>query len=136
MSVQQQSIAILLIAHGSRRPEANADLVELAAQVRKRCEFAVVEVAYLELTTPTIPDGIAASVQPGITCVRLLPYFLSAGVHVIEDLEQHRQDAETKFPNVKFELCPPLGLHPKIVDVVLDRSEERLQRTAAKSEES
>ncbi len=126
MPARQQAIAVLLIAHGSRRPQANADLVELAAQVRERSEFATVEVAYLELTEPTIPEGIAACVQPGIESVRMLPYFLSAGVHVIEDLEQHRQDAEKMFPNVKFELCPPLGLHPKIVDVVLDRSEERM----------
>ncbi|WP_166819775.1 sirohydrochlorin chelatase [Thalassoroseus pseudoceratinae] len=126
MPTEQQSIALLLIAHGSRRPEANADLVTLATQVRERSDFAAIEVAYLELTEPTIPQGIAACVQPGIENVRLLPYFLSAGVHVIEDLEQHRQDAEKKYPHVTFELCPPLGLHPKIIDVVLDRSEESL----------
>ncbi|MCA9112261.1 MAG: cobalamin biosynthesis protein CbiX, partial [Planctomycetaceae bacterium] len=49
--------ALLLIAHGSRRAEANADLVTLAELVQARQPDDVVEIAYLELAEPSIPAG-------------------------------------------------------------------------------
>ena len=51
--------AILLIAHGSRLAAANADLLQLAEQLRSRFPDHVIETAYLELTEPTIPQGAA-----------------------------------------------------------------------------
>ncbi len=114
-------VAALLIAHGSRRPEANADLARLAELVRARGVYPIVEIAYLELASPTIPDGARACVSQGATEVRMLPYFLSAGAHVTEDLERFRRELSAEHDPVAFRLCAPLGLHPKVVDVVMDR---------------
>jgi sirohydrochlorin ferrochelatase len=116
--------AVVLIAHGSRRPAANDDLVRLAEMVRARQRYDVIEIAYLELAEPTIPQGARACVQQGATHVLMLPYFLSAGEHVVTDLEEHRRQLSAEFPSVQFRLCPPLGLHPRIVDIVFDRLEE------------
>ncbi|MFV0446298.1 MAG: sirohydrochlorin chelatase [Planctomycetaceae bacterium] len=115
------SAAILLIAHGSRRPEANADLVQIARQVAERRPEELVEIAYLELAAPDIPTGAAQCVARGATKVRMLPYFLSAGAHVQEDLQRFRDEFAQRFPKVTFQVCPPLGLHPKLIDVLLDR---------------
>ncbi len=117
-------IAVLLIAHGSRRQEANADLVKLADRVRERERYAWVEIAYLEIAEPTIPQGIARCVALGAKQVLLLPYFLSAGSHVVEDLERHRREASEAHPQTTFQLCPPLGLHPLMIDLVLTRLAE------------
>lgn len=113
--------AALLIAHGSRRPEANADLVRLAELVRRDGRFDAVEIAYLELAEPDIPAGAAACVAKGASEVRMLPYFLSMGRHVAEDLDGYRREFAERYPGVTFTLCPPLGLHPKVVEVVLER---------------
>ena len=113
--------AALLIAHGSRRAEANADLHRLTALVRERGGFAVVEPAFLELADPDIPAGAAKCVGRGATEVRMLPYFLSMGTHVAGDLEEYRERFEAEYPGVRFEVRPPLGLHPKLVEVVFER---------------
>ena len=113
--------AALLIAHGSRRAEANADLAILAEQVRAAGRFDLVEIAYLELARPDIPAGAARCVEQGAREVRMLPYFLSMGRHVAEDLEAFRREFAAKYPEVTFSVCPPLGLHPKVVEVVLER---------------
>ncbi len=113
--------AVLLIAHGSRRAEANDDLVRLAEMIRAKGLYAIVETAYLELAAPDIPAGAEACVRRGATDVKLLPYFLSAGAHVVDDLEHHCCDLAARFPNVTFELCPPLGLHPLMIEIVLER---------------
>lgn len=113
--------AALLIAHGSRRQQANDDLHRLAELVTARGEFDIVEPAFLELAEPDIPAGAARCVERGATNVRMLPYFLSMGVHVAEDLEEHRTAFLQQYPGVSFDVRPPLGLHPKLIEVVLER---------------
>jgi sirohydrochlorin ferrochelatase len=120
------SAAILLIAHGSRRAAANEDLVKVAAAVQKRRPDACVEIAYLELAEPDIPTGARRCVERGATEVRILPYFLSEGNHVRGDLEGFARRFEQEYPGVRFICCPPLGLHPAIVDVLLERVQEEV----------
>jgi len=121
---QSEKSAALLIAHGSRRPEANRDLVDLAFAVRGRTHYPIVEVAYLEVVEPTIPQGARRCVAQGATRVSLLPYFLSAGAHVVEDLERIRADLAIEFPAVRFVLCQPLSLHPLLIEIVVQRLKE------------
>lgn len=116
--------AVLLIAHGSRRAAANDDLVQLAQLVMQRSDYSIVEVSYLELVSPTIPEGGQTCVARGARQVLMLPYFLSAGVHVVNDLEAHRNDLANQFPGVEFRLCPHLGLHPLMAEIVLHRLRE------------
>jgi sirohydrochlorin ferrochelatase len=116
--------ALLLIAHGSRRAEANADLQHVAREMRATGEFAVVESAYLELAPPDIETGAARCLAQGAERVVLLPYFLSAGVHVQQDLEAMRTRLAERFPDVEFFLAEPLGRHPRLVDIVKDRAAE------------
>ena len=117
-------VAVLLIAHGSRRPEANHDLVLLAELLIARHDYEIVEVSYLELTTPTILDGGRACAARGATKVLMLPYFLSAGVHVVTDLKEFQQQLTEEFPQIEFVLCPHLGLHPLMADIVVARLQE------------
>lgn len=123
---QEPRIAVLLMAHGSRRESANADLVQLAQFIRETDRYPIVEIGYLELTTPTIDHGGRSCVARGATIVRMLPFFLSAGEHVLRDLEGHRRALSEEFPEVRFDLCPPIGLHPLITTILLDRLTETL----------
>jgi hypothetical protein len=120
----EQTIAVLLIAHGSRREEANCDLEEVGRRLLATGEYPIVEVSYLELAQPTIPAGAQQCIASGATSVLMLPYFLSAGTHVTADLERHRRELATTYPGVEFRLCPPLGLHPLMLDIVRDRLTE------------
>ena len=114
-------IAVLLIAHGSRRAEANDDLARLAEILHGQHVFPIIQTAYLELADPGIAHAAEKCVALGASRVKMLPYFLSAGAHVTEDLERHRRELADRFPQVVFELCPPLGLHPLMVQIVMDR---------------
>ncbi len=118
------STAVLLIAHGSRRAEANQDLVHVADSLRATGDYDIVVPSYLELAEPSIPDGARQCVELGASEVRMLPYFLSAGSHVTRDLERFCNELTAEFPNVEFRLCPPLGLHPLMLDIIRDRLRE------------
>ena len=113
--------AALLIAHGSRRDEANRDLVQVAHALRSRAIVPIVEIAYLELAEPTILQAGEACVAKGATSVCLLPYFLSAGRHAAEDLEALRRRLAERFPQVTFALAPPLSPHPLLIDILVER---------------
>jgi sirohydrochlorin ferrochelatase len=130
--IDDSKTAVLLIAHGSRRAEANAELMRLAELVRATNRYPIVETAFLELAEPTIPDGARACVRHGAARVRMMPYFLSPGVHVKNDLEQFRATFSQEYPEVEFRVCEPLGLHPQLVEVVLARLAEA-DRTAAET---
>ena len=117
-------VALLLIAHGSRRAEANADLEYVAEQLRQRGRYPDVQVSYLELAEPGIEAGGALCVGRGATDVILLPYFLSPGRHAVEDLAAARDRLAGQFPGVRFALAEPLGRHPLLLDVVEQRARE------------
>ena len=90
----------------------------------ERAAYAVVQTSYLELAEPTIAQGGAKCVEAGATAVTMLPYFLSAGIHVREDMLEAQAELAERFPGVTFRLAPHLGLHPLLLDVVEDRARE------------
>ena len=116
--------AILMIAHGSRRAEANAELRTIAEALRSRGRYAIVRVSYLELAEPNIAAGGESCVEAGAADVILLPFFLSPGRHVVEDLTAARDALAQKFTAVRFVLAEALGSHPSILDVLEDRARE------------
>jgi sirohydrochlorin ferrochelatase len=118
--------ALLLIAHGSRHEPANDDIRHVAESLRARGHEIVVA-SFLELAEPSILAGGRACVAAGAQRVVLLPYFLSAGVHVRRDLSAARDELAREFPGVTFVLAEPLGRHPLLLDVVEQRAREALE---------
>jgi sirohydrochlorin ferrochelatase len=117
--------ALLLIAHGSRHPEANADLHHFAAELRQR-GHPIVIASFLELAEPNIPEGGRQCVAAGAGRVVLLPCFLSAGVHVRRDLTAARDHLAREFPDVEFLLAEALGRHPLLTEILEQRAREAL----------
>src|SRR5262249_54843199 len=116
--------ALLLIAHGSRHESANADTRELAPPLGRPRTCTNAPAALLELAEPDIDTGAAECVRLGARRVVLLPHFLSAGMHVRDDLGAARERLAGRYPNVEFCLAEPLGQHPLLLDVLTDRARE------------
>ncbi|MFM7319197.1 MAG: sirohydrochlorin chelatase [Isosphaeraceae bacterium] len=113
--------AVLLIAHGSRRQEANQELVDLAQRLQGQLAYEIIEPSYLELAEPDIVAGGSACVAKGASSVLMVPYFLSAGMHIRRDLTEARDTLRQQFPDVEFHLGPPLGPHPLLDELVCRR---------------
>ena len=116
--------AVLLIAHGSRRQSANDDLHELAARLTAQGTYPIIEACFLELSEPDIPTGGQKCVLRGASRVLLIPYFLSAGVHLRRDLTGARDELCRLHPSVDFRLGAPLGPHPLLDELVAERIRE------------
>jgi len=113
--------AILLVDHGSRRPEANALLAAVAEQVAERAPGSSVHFAHMELAPPSIAEGIAACVADGAEAIVVHPYFLAPGNHTTHDIPRLVREAAASHPGIEVRISEPLGLHPKLIDVVLAR---------------
>jgi sirohydrochlorin ferrochelatase len=113
--------AVLLIAHGSRHAPANDDLHGLAARFTERGHYSIVEACFLELADPDIATGGDRCVARGARRVLMVPYFLSAGVHLIRDLTAARDALQRRHPGVEFRLGPALGPHALLDDLVSER---------------
>ena len=113
--------AILLVDHGSRRPEANALLEDVANQFRKRAAESIVEVAHMEIAEPGIAEGIEACVEKGATRIIVHPFFLGPGRHTSEDIPAQVERAAKGHPDIPIRISEPLGSHAALIDVILDR---------------
>lgn len=116
--------AIVLMAHGSRNAAANDDLIALADTIRDLGRYAIVVASFLELAEPEIKTACRQCIAAGATRVILSPYFLSAGVHMRRDLTKLREDLAQEYSGVQFILAEPLGRHPLLRDIVLQRADE------------
>mmetsp|Transcript_14670 Transcript_14670/g.36334 ORF Transcript_14670/g.36334 Transcript_14670/m.36334 type:complete len:163 (+) Transcript_14670:92-580(+) len=123
---------ILLVDHGSRRREANDMLSSVAAMLEERAREEKVEldgvvVAHMELAEPTIEDGLATCLERGAKRIDVVPYFLAPGRHSTSDIPRMVAEAmgrmKPESDAVEVTVRDPLGVHPKICDVVLERAE-------------
>lgn len=113
--------AILLIDHGSRRPEANAQLDELAEALRQRIPERIIAVAHLDVVEPDIAAGIANCAAQGAEEIIVHPYFLSPGLHTTQDIPAQVTSAAERYPKIQVRITEPLGGHTALLDIVLDR---------------
>lgn len=114
------TLGIVLIAHGSRRSEANAELLTIVSELQTD-GIERVSPAYLELADPSIVAAGCRAAECGWNPIVLLPYFLSAGRHVVDDLAAARDELTRRFPAIRFVLAGPLGPHPLLVEILRQR---------------
>jgi sirohydrochlorin ferrochelatase len=113
--------SLILVAHGSRRESSNEEIRALTKDLAARGEqdFDHISCAFLELAEPSIPDGIEAQIQSGADKVVVLPYFLSAGRHVAEDIPQLVGSKRQEHPQVDIHIAPYLGVAEGVTDLLL-----------------
>lgn len=116
--------ALILVDHGSRRAEANSVVEQLARRLRDRTPERVVTFAHMELAHPTVAEAVAEAVAAGATEIVVHPYFLAPGNHSTDDIPRLAQEAIDRHPGVTLRVTAPLGVHEKILDVVLERVHE------------
>ena len=112
---------LLIIAHGSRNPQAIDELRETATRVGELAEGKIgqAKVAFLNHGTPDVPTGLREIARGGADLVYVLPYFLNTGVHVARDLPDLVADARREFSDTKFELLPHIGSLPEMPRLIL-----------------
>ena len=123
---------IILLGHGSRAAEANEGMYKVMARLQERWPDFRFYAAFLEINSPSIPEGIDISAENGADKIILVPYFLHLGNHVQKDLPDFLKNARQRHPHVLILLGPHLGFHEKLVEIAEERMLQVLEETPAK----
>lgn len=115
--------AILLIDHGSVRPEANAMLDCVANLLGTMVgPDVIVRAAHMELAEPGVAAGVASCVEAGATEIVVFPYMLSPGKHSTRDIPRMVAEAAAAYPAVRLTVTAAFGVHAKLAEVIAERA--------------
>ena len=116
---------IIIVDHGSRRPESNTMLEEIASLFSQRFQalYDIVEPAHMEIAEPSIASAYARCVERGATQVIVTPFFLGPGKHWTADIPSLTAEAAKNHPGTTYHVTMPLGID----DLILDLLNKRVQ---------
>lgn len=120
--------ALVLLAHGSAHPHANAPFDRMIAGIRERHGQMVTRLGFLERSEPTCYDAIAASAEAGARRIAVVPCFLLSGNHVLADLPPILEKARAQYMGTDIQLTSALGDSPHLTGVLAKRIGEALEK--------
>ena len=113
--------AIIILGHGSRRPEVSRAFAEMALRLSSRLGSAVVEPAFFSLGRPSLEEKAKELIARGYSRLVVFPYFLLNGIHVLKDIPEQIEKLKGEHPHISFELLPSLENDPLLEEVLFER---------------
>jgi sirohydrochlorin cobaltochelatase len=120
---------LLIIGHGTKDEDGRQTFIDFANVYQALDRSRPVIPCFLELTTPTIQEGVDYCVSQGYTEISAIPLLLFAARHNKFDVTNELDRARLQHPQVKFHYGRHLGITPSLLDLwrgrlaEIDRSE-------------
>ncbi|NEQ37357.1 MAG: sirohydrochlorin chelatase [Okeania sp. SIO3I5] len=108
---------LLLIGHGTRDAEGKQTFLDFVAAYQNLDKSRPVIPCFLELTGPTIQEGVDKCVEQGYTELSALPILLFAARHNKFDITNELDRAKQRHPQIKFYYGRHFGITPKIIEL-------------------
>ncbi len=129
----EEDVAVVLIGHGSKLPYNREVIEELRRRIEMRGIFKAVRVAFMQLNSPSIEEVLRTLAKDGMKSIVALPVFLADGAHTKGDIPEKLKAAfegawEEIGRDVKLIYGKPIGADERIVDILLDRVKEAIER--------
>lgn len=103
--------SLILLAHGSKDPKWCKSFEPLVVEGRDL----PLHLAYMDFIEPSLATITQELANDGINMIKVLPLFMSSGGHTDKDIPEQVNKLKLQFPNITFEILPPIGEHSKIV---------------------
>ncbi len=109
-----------MIAHGSRRREANAEFIALVKSVKADAgaKYDFVDYCFLEIAVPSLVETVEHVIAKGATTIYILPYFLNSGRHVLRDIPEIVARLTNQYPHLAITLFPCFGTFEGIATLI------------------
>jgi len=146
-SSSKTKVGVLLVGHGSRLPYGKDVVCQIAEMYRENEDY-FVEVGFMNMSKPSIPESINNLAERGAEKIVVTPVFLAHGVHTTEDIPRilglnngydenkhghghsHGHNHDEKEVEITFKgeiiYTEPLGADKRIADIVKDRVNDAL----------
>ncbi len=116
--------AVMLIGRGQATPGSGAALIRLAARCRAAGIAPVVIACFLRHQRPSFTEALEQCVAQGAQEAVIVPYALSLADQDRADLERLTKNARLAHPHLAFRMTEPLGRHPALAQVLVQRAIE------------
>jgi sirohydrochlorin cobaltochelatase len=110
--------ALVLFAHGSRDAQWAEPLKSIQERIRRQRPALTVELAFLELMAPSLPDALQTLAASGKRRVAIAPLFMAQGAHLREDLAALVAAARARHSDVKIKLLPAIGEVDAVIEAM------------------
>ena len=110
------SRAVILLAHGAREPDWARPFERIRDTLR--AEGMRVELAYLELMTPTLEGAARALAAEGVKTVTIVPLLLAQGKHLKHQLPEMVAALRRDHAGMEFRITSALGEDPEIITAI------------------
>jgi sirohydrochlorin cobaltochelatase len=101
--------AIVLFGHGARDPQWADPMKRLQAMLAAQLPEVQVELAFLELMLPSLPDTVDCMVMGGVENIQVVPIFFGKGGHLKNDFPVLMTELQQKYPALTIEATPAVG---------------------------
>ncbi|MDJ0677643.1 MAG: sirohydrochlorin chelatase [Calothrix sp. MO_167.B42] len=108
---------LLMIGHGTKDTEGRQALLDFATAYQALDPCRPVLPCFLELTGPTIQEGVDDCINNGYTELSVLPILLFAARHNKFDVTNELDRARAKHPQLKFHYGRHFGITPGIIQL-------------------
>jgi sirohydrochlorin cobaltochelatase len=112
--------AIILFAHGARDPAWAQPFEKIKGVLEAKRPGTTVELAFLELMQPGLPDAVAKLAGTGHRLITVAPLFMAQGGHLKNDLPKILDALRADHPQTTITLLPAIGdVHP-VLEAIAD----------------
>ncbi|WP_013320373.1 sirohydrochlorin chelatase [Gloeothece verrucosa] len=115
---------LLMIGHGTRDAEGRQTFLDFVQVYQDLDSSRPVIPCFLELTTPTIAEGVASCVSQGYTEISALPILLFAARHNKFDVTNELDRTKQLYPQINFHYGRHFGITPSILDLWQQRLDQ------------
>ena len=112
---------LLAIGHGTRNERGRQTFLDFVATYQQLDNSRPVIPCFLELTQPTIQQGVETCIEKGYTNITALPILLFAARHNKFDVTNELDRARSPYPQINFQYGRHFGITPKIIELWRDR---------------
>ena len=114
--------ALLIVAHGSKKPGPNEEIRMLAEAIQNRAadRFDVVRHAFIQFAEPLAGDQIDELASMGVKEIVAFPFFIAGGSHVQKDIPELLAEAKQRHPGLSMAVTTHFGNFEGIADLILD----------------
>lgn len=103
-----QQKALVLFGHGARDERWKEPFLKLQALIAQESNVRV-ELSFLELMSPSLPETIDQLVADGFDVIEIIPVFFGQGGHIRKDFPAILDACRNKHPETHLSAKPAVG---------------------------
>lgn len=115
---------ILIVGRGSSDISQKKDFLKIRAALEEKCSVQAVDYCFLAASDPSFIDGLKIALSRPARNVYVIPYLLFTGVLMHRMKKMIAEISANTNKNIV--LTNSLGYHPKLVDIIVSRTQSTI----------